>query len=163
MFYLTKFHDNRVNTFGFMEAGFWSPPPPPPPPQAQELQKSPGGLGLSSIMFSSLYSSVLFQYDRTRFLLTTPVTFYERGDLNELNVDLLARGKIQDGGEFLYDLFSLKSFCICAKKEQKKNKKKPQKINELIKPLHCPKEHSSWNLFCHRNTPENATNFRSWS
>ena len=96
------------------------------------------------MMFSSLYSSVLYQYDRTRFLLTTPVTFYERGDLSELNVDLLARGKIQDGGEFLYDLFSLKSCCICAKKKNKtKNKKKTQKINELIEPLHCPKEHSS--------------------
>ena len=42
MFYLTsKFHDNRVNTFGIM-------PPPPPPPEAQELQKSPGGIGLST-------------------------------------------------------------------------------------------------------------------
>ena len=38
MFYLTsKFHDNGVNTFGFMEGV---------PPQAQELQKSPGGMGL---------------------------------------------------------------------------------------------------------------------
>ena len=41
MFYLTsKFHDNRVNTFGFME-GFFYKPPPPPPSQAQELLKSP--------------------------------------------------------------------------------------------------------------------------
>ena len=40
MFYLTsKFHDNRVNTFGFMEGGS--------PPQIQELQKSPGGIGLN--------------------------------------------------------------------------------------------------------------------
>ena len=39
MFYLTsKFHDNRVNTFGFMERGGAS----------QELQKSPGGLGLTT-------------------------------------------------------------------------------------------------------------------
>ena len=44
MFYLTsKFHDNRVNTFGFMEeGGVWSPPRP----QALELQKSSGGIGL---------------------------------------------------------------------------------------------------------------------
>ena len=42
MFYLTsKFHDNHVNTVGFME------PPPPPPPQAQKLQKSPGRIGLA--------------------------------------------------------------------------------------------------------------------
>ena len=45
MFYLTsKFHDNRVNNFGFIEGGgaFKAPPP-----QAQELQKSPGGIGLN--------------------------------------------------------------------------------------------------------------------
>ena len=45
MFYLiSKFHDNRVNTFGFMEGGFWSPSP-----QAQELQKSLGGVRLKSV------------------------------------------------------------------------------------------------------------------
>ena len=35
MFYLTsKFHDNRVNTFGFMEGvGLLKPSPPPPPPR----------------------------------------------------------------------------------------------------------------------------------
>ena len=50
MFYLTsKFHVNRINTFGFMEdgegggGGFWRPP------QAQELQKSPGRIGLSLV------------------------------------------------------------------------------------------------------------------
>ena len=32
MFYLTsKFHDNRVNTFGFMEGGLLKPPLPPGP------------------------------------------------------------------------------------------------------------------------------------
>ena len=37
MFYLTtKFHDNCLNTFGFIEGS----PPPPPSPQAQELQKA---------------------------------------------------------------------------------------------------------------------------
>ena len=42
MFYLTsKFHGNRVNTFGFMEGGAFEAPPP-----AQERQKSPGGIGL---------------------------------------------------------------------------------------------------------------------
>ena len=45
MFYLTsKFYDNRVNTLGFMEGGPLKPPPPTP--QTQELQKSPGGIGL---------------------------------------------------------------------------------------------------------------------
>ena len=48
MFYLTsKFHDNRINTFGFMEGGgaFEAPP------QAQELQKSPGRIGLKLTKF----------------------------------------------------------------------------------------------------------------
>ena len=32
MFYITsKFHDNRVNTFGFMEGAFEAPPHPPGP------------------------------------------------------------------------------------------------------------------------------------
>ena len=46
MFYLTsKFHDSRVNTFGFMEGGgFWSSPP-----QAQEVQKSPGRIRLMNM------------------------------------------------------------------------------------------------------------------
>ena len=45
MFYLTyKFRDNRLNTFGFMEGRLLTPPPPP---QAQELQKSPGRIGLT--------------------------------------------------------------------------------------------------------------------
>ena len=44
MLYLTsKFHDKCVNTFGFMEGGLLKPPPSPP---AQELQKTPGGIGL---------------------------------------------------------------------------------------------------------------------
>ena len=46
MFYLTsKFHDNRVNTFGFMGGGgeaFEAIR------QAQELQKTPGGIGCIS-------------------------------------------------------------------------------------------------------------------
>ena len=48
MFYITsKFHDNRVNTFGFMEGAFEAPLPPP---QVQELQKSPVGIGLIGLM-----------------------------------------------------------------------------------------------------------------
>ena len=46
MFYLTsKFHDNRVNAFGFMVGG-GGLLKPPPPSQAQELQKIPGRIGL---------------------------------------------------------------------------------------------------------------------
>ena len=42
--YLTfKFHDDSVNTFGFIEEGGGGEAPP----QAQELQKSPGGIELS--------------------------------------------------------------------------------------------------------------------
>ena len=45
MLYLTsKFHNNRVNTFGFMEGGGGFKPPP----QAQELQTSPGGIRLKT-------------------------------------------------------------------------------------------------------------------
>ena len=48
MFYLTsKFHDNCVNSFGFMEGGraaFEAPPP-----KTQELQKSPDGIGLKQV------------------------------------------------------------------------------------------------------------------
>ena len=51
MFYLTsKFHDNRVNHFGFMEGGAFEAPP-----QAQELQKSPGGIGLTPVYLQNLF------------------------------------------------------------------------------------------------------------
>ena len=57
MFYLTsKFHDNRVNTFGFMEGGGGGGLLKPSP-QAQELQKSPGGIGLT---VSLLYVVALY-------------------------------------------------------------------------------------------------------
>ena len=48
MFYLTsKFPDNRVNNSGFIEGGEGLLKPPPSPPlEAQELRKSPGGIGL---------------------------------------------------------------------------------------------------------------------
>ena len=43
MFYITsKFHDNGTNTFGRLLEGAFEAPPP----QAQEFQKSPGGIGL---------------------------------------------------------------------------------------------------------------------
>ena len=47
MFYLTSnFHDDGVNTFGFMERGLLKPPPLP---KAQELRKTPGGIGLTHL------------------------------------------------------------------------------------------------------------------
>ena len=45
MLYLTsKFRVNRLSTFGFMEGGGGGVEAPPP--QAQELQKSPDGIGV---------------------------------------------------------------------------------------------------------------------
>ena len=71
MFYLaSKFQDNSINTFGFIEGGegFWSPPPPPPIPQSQELRKSPGGRGLKCYVFSQniiVYFSQIFNVPTT--------------------------------------------------------------------------------------------------
>ena len=66
MFYLTsEFHDNCVNTFGFMEGGgggglF---------PQSQELQKSPGRIGLIKYLFQllSFFSCFLFAFFLSSF------------------------------------------------------------------------------------------------
>ena len=47
MFYLTsKFHDNRVNAFGFMEGGGLLKPPPRP----RNSKKIPGGIGLTKLL-----------------------------------------------------------------------------------------------------------------
>ena len=52
MFYLTsKFHDDSVNTFGFIEGGAFEAPPPSP--KDQELLQSPDGIGLSTILLGS--------------------------------------------------------------------------------------------------------------
>ena len=75
MFYLaSKFHGNRVNTFGFMEGGLWSPPPPP----AQELQKSPGGIGLTlsyinkcNVVVVAAVEFVVFIYKISFVVITT--------------------------------------------------------------------------------------------
>ena len=69
MFYLTsKFHDNCVNTFGFMEGGGGLLRPP----QAQELRKSQGRIGLS---YQSLcYSPVKFYGHRCK--VSRVGTFY---------------------------------------------------------------------------------------
>ena len=57
MFFLTsKFHDNRFNTFGFMGGGGGLLKLPPPHTQAQELQKSPGGIGLVERTKEALYT-----------------------------------------------------------------------------------------------------------
>ena len=48
MFYLTsKFHDNSVNTFEFIEGGGGGGGHLKPTPQARELPKSLGGIGLT--------------------------------------------------------------------------------------------------------------------
>ena len=59
MFYLiSKFHDNHVNTFGFMEGGGGGLLKP------QELQKSPGGIGLKEIFITNFYlTSRLVDYN----------------------------------------------------------------------------------------------------
>ena len=55
-----KFYDNSVYTFVFI-----APPSPPPPPQAQELRKSPGGIGLMLVYCTLLLDNI-----------TSNVTFY---------------------------------------------------------------------------------------
>ena len=55
--------------------------------------------------------------------------------------------KIQNGREYLHDLFSLKSFCICAKN---------QKINEQIEPSQNLNKNFPCKLFCYRNTRKNV-------
>ena len=56
--------------------------------------------------------------------------------------------------EYFHDLFSFKSFHICSRN---------QKIIEWIVLLQSLKEDPSWNLLCHWNTRENATDFQLWS
>ena len=62
MFYLTSmFHDNRVNTFGFMGGGGGLLKPS----QAQELQKRPGGIRLKLLIDNSgnsLYNDIKFNW-----------------------------------------------------------------------------------------------------
>ena len=54
MFSLTsKFHDNRVNTFGFMEGGLLKSHPPPRP---RNSKKAKGGIGLSFCSIVNLSS-----------------------------------------------------------------------------------------------------------
>ena len=61
-------------------------------------------------------SAVLLQHDRTRSIFTTPVTFMIEGTWKRT----WPRDKIQDGWQYLHDLFSFKSFCICARKPEDK-------------------------------------------
>ena len=57
--------------------------------------------------------------NQTRSICATPITFFEQGDLERTSHSLaMCRDKIQDGGGNLHDLFSSKSFHICAKKPQ---------------------------------------------
>ena len=66
--------------------------------------------------FSSAVFILRLHHDRTLSIFMAPVTFYDL-DL-ETNQTCWPREKIQNGGEYLHDLFSFKSFCICAKNQK---------------------------------------------
>ena len=66
MFCLTsKFHVNRINTFGFMEGGGGLLKPP----QAQELQKSPGRIGLKGSRWMGSHFQNWIEYNGVTFLV----------------------------------------------------------------------------------------------
>ena len=87
-------------------------------------------------------------------ICATPITFLNEETWNEIDT-CWPRDKIRDGGEYLHDLFSSKSFHICAKKPQDKwvDRTFPKSKGKFFM------EKS----FCHRNNRENATDFQSWS
>ena len=105
------------------------------------------------MMFSSFSSAVLLLHDPTRPFAQRLEHYYEQG---VLELDFLATW--QDSRwhckKYLHDVFSFKSFHICSIN---------QKISESIVLLQSLEENSSWNLLFHGNTPENATDFQSWS
>ena len=69
----------------------------------------------SFVMFSSFSSAVLLLHNQTRSICA----ILNEETWNELDT-CWPCDKIQDGGEYLHDLFSSKSFHICAKKPQDK-------------------------------------------
>ena len=74
---------------------------------------------LSFMMFSSFSSAVLLLHNQTQSIYATPITFFEQGDLERARHSLRPHDKIQDGGGYLHNLFSSKSFhTFCAKKPQ---------------------------------------------
>ena len=67
------------------------------------------------MMFSSFPSAVLLLHNQTRSICA----ILDKETWNELDT-CWPRDKIQDGGEYLHDLFSSRLFHICAKKPQDK-------------------------------------------
>ena len=83
-------------------------------------------------------------------IFDAPVTFYERADLERTR---------PAGHVTRFEM--AENFCtIFSHSNPSAFVQKTEKINEWIEPLQSPKESSSWNLFCHPNTPEDATDFR---
>ena len=74
---------------------------------------------LSFMMCSSFSSAVLLLHNRTQSVCATPIRliFLNEETWNELDT-CWPRDKIQDSGGYLHDLFSSKSFHVCAKKPQ---------------------------------------------
>ena len=72
---------------------------------------------LSFMMFSSFSSAVLLLHNQTQSICATPITFFERGDLERARHSL-ATWQDSRWRKILHDLFSSKSFHICAKKPQ---------------------------------------------
>ena len=70
---------------------------------------------LSRMMVSSFSSAVLLLHNQMRSICA----FLNGETWNELDT-CWPHDKIQDGGEYLHDLFSSRSFHICAKKPQDK-------------------------------------------
>ena len=71
------------------------------------------------MMFSSFSSAVLLLHNQTQSICATPITFFERGELERARHSLRPRDKIQDGGGYLHNFCSSKSFhTFCAKKPQ---------------------------------------------
>ena len=73
---------------------------------------------LRFMMFSSFSSAVLLLHNQTQSICAMPITFFERGDLEQARHSLRRCVKIQDDGGYLHNLFSSKSFHICAKKPE---------------------------------------------
>ena len=72
---------------------------------------------LSFMMFSLFSSAVLLLHNQTQSICAMPKHFLNEETWNELDTRW-PHDKIQDGGGYLHNLFSSKSFHICAKKPQ---------------------------------------------
>ena len=65
--------------------------------------------------FFSFSSAVFLLHNQVQSICAMPITFLNEEIWNELDT-CGPRDKIQDGGGYLHDSFSSKSFHICAKK-----------------------------------------------